>query len=338
MDRLGDSRERSREKAREAFVLMGGFAFRTGGSSALGRSGGGKNAESPLQIFERFLRESGLSSKNPRVREQCVVALVEIRRAHHLFPLRPYLPLLVGTLEDGDAIVRETARNAVVELFTGPGVTDAARSDLKSQMTKKGVRKGTVDAVLERIFSKNAASSLSTPPASEDGHAQKEYIPPSQMLRERKPTAGSEAAPSTNGSRVASTGSLPTLPRPASRARVLTPPPSAMPQTPTAEGTTEVAPVYIASSRELETEFANMFNKAFEVMNIHLLSLAVVADMVYQGKETEHNWAARDGAMTRVRGMLKAGVHDTYPDVFLAHLKPIIEASLKTVQNSQSPS
>ena len=29
--------------------------------------------------------------------------------------------------------------------------------------------------------------------------------------------------------------------------------------------------------------------------------------------------------------MLKADVHDTYPDVFLGNLKPMIEASLKTV-------
>ncbi|VDC06929.1 unnamed protein product [Peniophora sp. CBMAI 1063] len=312
LDRLGDARERPREKARESFVLIGGYAFRAGGSSALARSGGGKNAETPLQAFERFLRESGLSSKNPRVREQSVLALVEIRRAHHMFPLRPYLQLLVGTLEDGDATVRETARNAVVELFTGPGVTDAARSDLKSQMTKKGVRKGTVDTVLERIFSKNAAASLNTPPASEDGHATKEYIPPSQMLRERRPTAGSDTAPSTNGSRVASSASIPTLPRPASRARALSPPPNSIPPTPTAESSAEVSPVYIASSRDLEGELGTMF-KSFE------------------GKETEHNWASRDRAITRIRGMLKAEVHEQYPNVFLGHLKPIIEASLKTL-------
>lgn len=54
------------------------------------------------------------------------------------FPLRPYLPLLVELLEDSDSNVREVARQSVVELFTGPTVTDAARADLKKEMAKKG--------------------------------------------------------------------------------------------------------------------------------------------------------------------------------------------------------
>jgi CLIP-associating protein 1/2 len=70
IDRLGDTRERSREKARESLVLIGGFAFRAGGGSSLARSRDGKSAETPLQVFERFFRDSALGSKVWRVREQ----------------------------------------------------------------------------------------------------------------------------------------------------------------------------------------------------------------------------------------------------------------------------
>jgi len=71
IERLGDSREKSREKAREALVLLGGFAFRSGGTSAMmNRSREGKGPETPVQIFEKYFRELGLASKVWRVREQ----------------------------------------------------------------------------------------------------------------------------------------------------------------------------------------------------------------------------------------------------------------------------
>lgn len=79
--------------------------------------------------------------------------LVQLRRAHPLFPLRPFLAPLVDALEDGDGTVRECARQSVVEIFTAPGVTDAARTDLKKEMTKKGVRKTIVDSVLLKLLS-----------------------------------------------------------------------------------------------------------------------------------------------------------------------------------------
>ena len=53
---------------------------------------------------------------------------------------------------------------------------------------------------------------------------------------------------------------------------------------------------------------------------------------VEQGKETEHNWAAREKAILRVRGMLKGEVHERYPETFVQGLKNgFIDASLKTV-------
>lgn len=61
-------------KGRETLVVLGGFAFRAPGStmstmSTSSRSGKG-GPETPLAIFERFLRENGLGSKVWKVREQ----------------------------------------------------------------------------------------------------------------------------------------------------------------------------------------------------------------------------------------------------------------------------
>lgn len=57
-----------------------------------------------------------------------------------------------------------------------------------------------------------------------------------------------------------------------------------------------------------------------------------------QGKETEHNWFAREQHILRVRGMLKGDVHQRYFDAFMACLKQgFIQWSLKTVSSQVAP-
>ncbi|KAJ3909224.1 clasp N terminal-domain-containing protein [Lentinula edodes] len=305
-ERLGD-KEKAQTKAREALVILGGFAFRAPGSTLATMSTGsrsGKGPETSLVVFERFLRENGLSSKVWKVREQSILTLVQIRRQHHMFPLRPYLPLLVDCLEDTDAHVRDCARQSVIELFSGPSVTDAARADLKKEMSKKGVRKTIVDGVLSKILNGNGAdSNPQSPSGSESGDSKPvSYVPPSLALQGRKASgAPTPLAPSLSQSGII---------RPPSRAAALD---SSMPPTPTTEVPSEVKPVYIASVRDLENEFQGM-EKAFE------------------GKETEHNWSTREQSILRVRGMLKGDVHQKYFDSFLACLKQsFIQWSLKTL-------
>lgn len=206
---------------------------------------------------------------------------MHIRRTHHTFPLRPYLPLLVEALEDTDAHVRDSARVSVIELFTGPAVTDAARADLKNQMVKKGTRKAILDAILSRILGGGGGGSSSGPASregSENGDAPpsrpKEYIPPSMALKGQKP-AGIPRTVSTSSAREIVT-------RPSSRAAASSP----VPHTPITDSD-DVKPVYvswhmhaatmetsthitlcqIASARDLENDFAGMV-KPFEVCYI----------------------------------------------------------------------
>ncbi|KAF8897283.1 clasp N terminal-domain-containing protein [Infundibulicybe gibba] len=291
IERLGD-KEKVQLKARETLVILGGYAFRAGTSSSLStRSRDGKGVETPLMIFERFLREGGLASKVWKVKEQSILTLVHIRRAHHQFPIRPYLSLLVDSLEDTDAHVRDCARQSVVELFSGPAVTDAARADLKKELTKKSVRKTIVDGVLSKLL---GGGSFSSGPPSRDG------------------SENGDASMGTSGGGIARTvsqGNVREIPRPASRAAMA---PSPTPITPTNESA-DIQSVFIASSKDLENEFAAML-KPFE------------------GKETEHNWAARERGINRVRGMLKGDVHARYTETFLISLKEgFIQWSLKAL-------
>ena len=116
-----------------------------------------------------------------------------------MFPIKSYLPQLVEALEDTDGTVRDTARQSVVELFTGANVTDTARADLKKEMAKKNVRKTIVDSVLLKLMSGHAAtgsvgaaSAMTSPANSETGDApRKEYIPPSLKLQAKRPTQSS---------------------------------------------------------------------------------------------------------------------------------------------------
>lgn len=144
-------------------------------------------------------------------------------------------------LEDTDAHVRDCARQSVVELFSGPGVSDGARADLKKEMTKKGVRKAIVDGVLSKLLSGGSApGSTHSRDNSENGDTAptkpKEYLPPSLALLARKPSQGSGLT------RTASHGSVKDISRPASCTAMA---PSAVPAPSPATENTEIQPVYV---------------------------------------------------------------------------------------------
>lgn len=318
IERLGDSREKARDKARETLVMIGGFAFRCSPSGS--RLVTLKTAEAPIAMFERLLKENGLSSKVWRVREQAILVLAHIRRSHPNFPIRPYLSLLVDSLEDTDSNVRACAIPAVTELFTGPGVTDAARADLKKEMAKKNVRKTIVDSVLSKLMNSTRNTGASTPQSEYSDYMEplrKEPAPSSLTLQNRRPTVTvssgdpSAAAPMA---RSVSHGSAREASRPASRAAMVVSPTLSQPSNESmSPNAAAVEPAFIASSRDLENEFSAM-TKPFE------------------GRETEHNWAARERAIQRVRGMLKGDVHTRYPEVFLQCLKDgFVQNSMKTL-------
>lgn len=72
-------------------------------------------------------------------------------------------------------------------------------------------------------------------------------------------------------------------------------------------------------------------------MYVFIRKHALFSTISLQGRETEHNWAAREQSIIQVRGMLKGDVHQRFPDVFLASLKDgFLQLTLKTVSKTQS--
>ena len=144
-------------------------------------------------------------------------------------------------LEDTDGTVRECARQSVVELFTGPGVTDAARADLKKEMTKKGVRKGIVDGVLQQVLAGGASSpATGSEVGSDHGEAstgRAGYVPPSIALKGKRPGPSKAAGLSKSSSQKE-------MSRPASRAAVTSPVPGEG-----GSGSSDVKAVYVGSHK-----------------------------------------------------------------------------------------
>ena len=156
---------------------------------------------------------------------------------------------MVDCLEDTDPHVRDCARQSTIELFSGSAVTDAARADLKKEMSKKGVRKTIVDNVLTKLLnSALGASNSQSHEGSENGDAStpKEYVPPSLMLQGRRPRLGSQNAISQGGDHAGSTSQGSTrevLSRPSSRTAMASSPP---PPTNTGDSA-EVQPVFVCA-------------------------------------------------------------------------------------------
>lgn len=95
--------------------------------------------------------------------------IVQLRRSIPSFPIRSYLSPIVATLEDSDHNVRDCARQSTITLFSGPGVSDAARADLKNELAKKGVRKTIADSILAGVMNSTTSSATSSAGEGSDG-------------------------------------------------------------------------------------------------------------------------------------------------------------------------
>ncbi|KDN42930.1 hypothetical protein RSAG8_06456, partial [Rhizoctonia solani AG-8 WAC10335] len=328
-DRLGDVRDRARDAAKAAIVSMARLAV-PHGSLTQSASFRGKDMhrgqETPMMIFEKAFRENGFGNKVARVREQSIQCLVAIREAYPKFPLRPYVTLSVELLEDGDGSVRDTARTAVVSLFSTTGITETARADLKNEMSKRGVRKTIMDAVLNRLAATSAPREKSVAGSDSGVGTDTEVLSRPGTSMGRRPVGAPIAR---TVSITSATGSTNGAERPLSRQEAPEPPGSSVtisiPPGPSvgdvksADATgasatsADVPSVFIASARDLENELEKMLP-------------------FFQGRESEHNWADRERSVVAIRGIIKGGVHARYPDVFIEGLKSgVLDGILKAL-------
>ncbi|MBW0483597.1 hypothetical protein O181_023312 [Austropuccinia psidii MF-1] len=73
-----------------------------------------------------------------------------------------------------------------------------------------------------------------------------------------------------------------------------------------------IHPIFVSGARELESIFAKMLP-------------------AWEGKETEHNWQAREANLCTIRGMIKTNAHTQYPSEFILGLKSVSEGLLKSL-------
>ncbi|EGF99452.1 uncharacterized protein MELLADRAFT_79460 [Melampsora larici-populina 98AG31] len=233
-----------------------------------------------LQDLERMVKEHGFANKTARARVQ----------------LKAYLPSMISLLEDSDASVRSSASETIITVFQDPSIPPSARADLKNELAKQGIRKSTVDTILPKIFESqnltttentiSRAGSLSPPRASSSGIK----------------TADERASIATMTS-----STLPPLGVPTSSV------------TDVGQSSGTIQAVYIASSREMESEFTKMLPP-------------------WEGKETEHNWQIREANVNRLRGMIKSNAHLQYTLDFVSGLKSISDGLLKSLASLRTTS
>lgn len=310
-EKLADAKPQTRTLATRAVVAAARAALSQSDPAPAQQ----QREPSPWTLIEVGLKDHGFASKNARAREQAVHILATLRStsppplppppsssadlapvlspptlAHPLPPLRPFTPLLLPLLADADPHVRSAALEAAVRIFADPAASDGARADLKKEMKRIGVAQRVQDHILAQVLG---------------GRAQTEH-PPAERTRSTSPaSASSRSGPGDPPMTAGPPAHVPAGPPPSSHA------PSS---------TADVVPVYIASERDLDAEFAAM-RSAFD------------------GRESEHNWTARDRSVARIRGMLVARVadRDRLCDAFVRNVRDVQDGIIKTVRAASLP-
>ncbi|KAF4457176.1 Protein STU1 [Fusarium austroafricanum] len=127
VDKLGDQKDKFRSLASHSLVTL--------------------YAVAPADV-ERFVRNTAMGGKNPRAKETSMHWLLQMHKENGL-PFRGYVPVLMELLEDADGMVRDAAKNTVIELFRS--APNAAKSDLKRQLKNFKVRPAIEQAIVREL-------------------------------------------------------------------------------------------------------------------------------------------------------------------------------------------
>ncbi|KAH7206171.1 clasp N terminal-domain-containing protein [Fusarium oxysporum] len=127
VEKLGDHKDKFRSLASHSLVTL--------------------YAVAPADV-ERFVRNSAMNGKNPRAKETSMSWLLQMHKENGL-PFRGYVPVLMELLEDADGMVRDAAKNTVIELFRS--APNAAKSDLKRQLKNFKVRPAIEQAIVKEL-------------------------------------------------------------------------------------------------------------------------------------------------------------------------------------------
>lgn len=95
--------------------------------------------------------------------KQSLLYLTRLRTEFPTLPLRQWVAILVSLLEDQDGIVRDLARESTITIFTMHNVGPTAKSDLRKELMRQGVRRTTSEAVLKGVLGASQATGIPTP-------------------------------------------------------------------------------------------------------------------------------------------------------------------------------
>lgn len=127
MEKMGDQKEKYRQLAAQCLTTFWNHA--------------------PMDV-ERIVKNVGLVGKNSRMKEASMHWIVTMHQESGM-PFKSFVTSLMDLLEDADGMVRDTARNSVIELFQN--APNAAKSDLKKQLKNFNVRPTIVSAIISRL-------------------------------------------------------------------------------------------------------------------------------------------------------------------------------------------
>ncbi|KAL5117839.1 suppressor of tub2 mutation [Pleosporales sp. CAS-2024a] len=122
----------------------------------------------PLEV--ETLIHNAMKGTNARAKDTSMTWVVKMNKTENL-PFRSYAPQMIANLEDADAGVRDTAKHAVVDLFTG--APEHAKANLKKQLVATNVRKAIATFITAHL---DGAASAPT---------HDEMPPPPPVARER---------------------------------------------------------------------------------------------------------------------------------------------------------
>ncbi|KAG8526496.1 uncharacterized protein KY384_008696 [Bacidia gigantensis] len=235
-DRLGDPRDRIRERAITAFTDLYSVS------------------EEASSDVERFVRDTALTSKHPRAKLSSMQWILQTHKEKGML-FRSFVPNIVNCLEDADGHVRKAAQESVIELFTMTSDTPLkSRQDLQKKMRERDVRKSIETHILVELEidvrprEVNRFEQPPTPVSPPTGTPRVEFaskthqdrrVPVSPGAQKRK-LAPSKLSQTTNA------------------ISDEVPPPEAQPMSISQQEAASLTPVYIETSRDLEEFFREM--------------------------------------------------------------------------------
>ncbi|KAF1913019.1 clasp N terminal-domain-containing protein [Ampelomyces quisqualis] len=147
LDKLGDARESHRSASLQLLADLHNLC--------------------PLEV--ETLVHSAMKGANARAKDSSMTWVVKMNKSENL-PFRSYAPQMIANLEDADAGVRDTAKHAVVDLFTS--APEHAKANLKKQLVATNVRKAIATFITAHLDGAATA-------------AKDEEMPPPPPQRER---------------------------------------------------------------------------------------------------------------------------------------------------------